>query len=107
MTVMETLSARPANRPDDALTLSILACPSCGGDLRNAGASLEWTKCRAAYQRDAVLRFVEREAYAESFGLQWRTFSRVQLDSGQLPDSERRLRKETGLQASDIAGKVV
>jgi len=54
-----------------------------------------------------VARFVDREAYAESFGLQWRTFSRVQLDSGALPDSERRLRQETGLGPETLRGKRV
>ena len=104
---MENLSARPADRPDDALTLSVLACPSCGGELRNAGPTLECRGCKASYQRDGVVRFVDREAYAESFGLQWRTFSRVQLDSSRLSDSERRLRKETGLEPADIEGKLV
>jgi SAM-dependent methyltransferase len=105
--VTEKLSARPFEGPDDSLALSILACPSDGGELRSAGAGLECTTCHATYQRDRVVRFVDREAYAESFGLQWRTFSRVQLDNSGLSDSERRFRKETGLQTADIAGKLV
>jgi SAM-dependent methyltransferase len=59
------------------------------------------------YADDGVLRFVKREAYAESFGVQWKTFSRVQLDSGRLADSERRFRSETALQPNDVRGKVV
>ena len=107
MTATEKLPVRPAERPDDALAFSILACPSCGGDLRPAGDGITCVACHSQYQRDGVLRFVDREAYTESFGLQWRTFSRVQLDSGRLADSERRLRAETGLHPADLEGKIV
>jgi SAM-dependent methyltransferase len=107
MTATEKLPVRPAERADDALAFSILACPSCGGELRSAGNGMTCAACHSQYQRDGVLRFVDREAYTESFGLQWRTFSRVQLDSGRLADSERRLRAETALHPADIEGKVV
>jgi uncharacterized protein YbaR (Trm112 family) len=108
MTAMEKAPpARPAERAEDALALAILACPSCGGDLRPVDGALTCVACRSTYSRDGVVRFVDREAYAESFGLQWRTFSRVQLDSGRLADSERRLRSETGLHPADLEGKLV
>jgi SAM-dependent methyltransferase len=64
-------------------------------------------RCRSTYPGDGVVRFVDRAAYAESFGLQWKTFARVQLDDGRLRDSERRLRTETGLRPEDIRGKLV
>ncbi|MBI3770067.1 MAG: class I SAM-dependent methyltransferase [Deltaproteobacteria bacterium] len=92
---------------DRRRTTSILVCPSCGGDVESASGGLECVACRSLYADDGVLRFVNREAYAESFGLQWKTFSRVQLDSGRLADSERRFRSETALQPSDVRGKVV
>lgn len=63
--------------------------------------------CAATFRRDRVLRFVEQAEYAESFGLQWTTFSRVQLDGAELPDSERRLRQETGLGPEGLRGKRV
>lgn len=87
--------------------LPILACPACRGELRRADGGLRCPTCSVVYPCDRVARFVDREAYAESFGLQWRTFSRVQLDSGALPDSERRLRQETGLDADALRGKRV
>jgi SAM-dependent methyltransferase len=59
------------------------------------------------FARDRVLRFVERAGYAESFGLQWTTFARVQLDGARLQDSARRLRSETGLAPEDVRGKYV
>src|SRR3954470_2849480 len=105
MTAMEKLPARRAERPDEALALSILACPKDGGELRGTDGPLTCVACHSTYARDGgVLRFVDREAYAESFGLQWRTFSRVQLDTGRLADSERRLRAETALHPADIQG---
>ena len=87
--------------------LPILACPGCGGGLVRSSGGLECGGCKATYPCDRVARFVDREAYAESFGLQWRTFSRTQLDSGALPDSERRLRQETGLDQAALRGKTV
>src|SRR5438552_817338 len=63
--------------------------------------------CPALYPRDGVIRFVARAAYAESFGLQWKAFPQVQLDGEQLADSERRLRRETGLEPADLRGRLV
>src|SRR5690348_15429098 len=93
---------------DRRRTTTILACPSCGGDVESVASGLECVSCRSVYADEGgVLRFVNREAYAESFGLQWKTFSRVQLDSGRLADSERRFRAETALQPGDVRGKLV
>jgi SAM-dependent methyltransferase len=101
------LPARPA--ADDPLirALGVLRCPACGGELVPASEGLDCPTCRAHYARDRVIRFVDRAAYAESFGLQWKTFPRVQMDGTQLADSERRLRRETGLRAEDLRGKNV
>ena len=92
---------------DRRSSTSILACPSCGGDVEPVSGGLECVACRSLYADDGVLRFVNREAYAESFGLQWKTFSRVQLDSGRLADSERRFRSETALMPNDVRCKLV
>jgi len=87
--------------------LDFLRCPACGGRLERAPHAVACPACRARYPRDGVIRFVDRAAYAESFGLQWKTFPRVQLDGAQLADSERRLRAETGLRREDLQGRVV
>jgi SAM-dependent methyltransferase len=87
--------------------LALLACPVCGGDLAAEPGNLVCRGCAARYPRDRVLRFVERAEYAASFGVQWKTFSRVQLDSSRLADSERRLRRETGLAREELRGRVV
>jgi SAM-dependent methyltransferase len=87
--------------------LPLLACPVCGADVVVEPESLVCLACAARYQRDRVLRFVERAEYAASFGVQWKTFARVQLDDGKLADSERRLRRETGLGPEDLRGRLV
>jgi SAM-dependent methyltransferase len=109
MSAIEKHLLRPetAGAPALRVALSVLACPACGSELRVDEAALHCAECGASHRRDRVLRFVERQEYAESFGLQWTTFSRVQLDSGQLPDSERRLRQEAGLGPDELRGKLV
>jgi SAM-dependent methyltransferase len=104
-----TSLSRAERTTDDPVrrALPILACPACRGDLDEAPDGVACGRCRKTYARDGALRFVEREQYAESFGVQWKTFSRTQIDSSQLPDSERRLREETGFRAEDIRGRRV
>ena len=55
-----------------------------------------------------IPRFVEGQAYAGSFGLQWRRFREVQLDSvtGRRY-SQRRFDAELGLTEADLRGKWV
>jgi len=87
---------------------SILVCPGCGGELTPEPHGVGCTNCRSVYPQDgAILRFVERAEYAESFGIQWNTFSRVQLDNDRIRESERRLRAETGLSREEVQGKLV
>src|SRR2546426_5876187 len=87
--------------------LAVLRCPRCGGALDLAAHAVACAACPALYPRDGAIRFVDRAAYAESFGLQWKAFPRVQLDGEQLADSERRLRRETGLEPADLRGRLV
>jgi SAM-dependent methyltransferase len=87
--------------------LHVFRCPQCGSALLAVNRSLTCAGCAASYKADSVIRFVATESYTESFGLQWRMFSRVQLDTPELRDSERRLRQETGLESSAIQGKIV
>jgi SAM-dependent methyltransferase len=92
------------------LALSILACPACGACLELEDPEVWCRDCGRIYSRDpsnGVIYFVEEESYTESFGLQWKTFSREQLDNDRLRDSERRLRQETALFPEQIAGKII
>lgn len=92
------------------LALPILACPACGAGVKLKDLGVWCRDCGRSYSRNShneVICFVEKDSYAESFGLQWNTFSREQLDNQRLRDSERRLREETGFFPEQIAGKVV
>ena len=63
---------------DDAPDLlAVLRCPRCGGALDLAAHAVACAACPALYPRDGVIRFVDRAAYAESFGLQWKAFPQV------------------------------
>jgi SAM-dependent methyltransferase len=97
---------------NDALNLAmpILVCLACGGGVRSKDSAAQCRDCGRIYSHgpgNGVIYFVEEESYAESFGLQWKTFSREQLDNDLLRDSERRLRQETGLFPEQIAGKII
>lgn len=87
---------------------AILRCPSCGGGLNERSAALECGTCKISFPAiDGVVRFVQAEKYARSFGFQWRVYARTQLDSESSSESETDFRKRTGLEPSDLRGKLV
>jgi SAM-dependent methyltransferase len=100
--------------------LSLLRCLGCGdGALitQDQSSSLTCASCGARYPVvNDVPRFVQREHYAESFGLQWNVHRKTQLDSYTgLPLSRNRLfqvsawpqdlRGQTILEAGSGAGR--
>ena len=88
--------------------LAILHCLSCGGGLRNEAEGLVCSRCGRKYPLvNGVLRFVDTQHYAGSFGFQWRVYSRTQLDSEQSRRSENAFRRRTGFRPEDLAGKLV
>ncbi len=88
--------------------LAILRCLTCAGALRNAPDGLQCEGCGRKYpQVNGVLRFVEAEHYAGSFGFQWRVFARTQLDSQQSRRSEADFRRRTGFRPEDLDGKII
>jgi len=60
-----------------------LTCPGCGaGPLDRRGAGWTCPQCAVEYPVvDSVARFVSSEHYVGSFGYQWNTFAKSQLDS--------------------------
>ena len=59
-----------------------LSCPDCSGGLEQQGEEVRCNSCKRIYPVvNGVPRFVERENYASSFGLQWNIHSKTQLDS--------------------------
>lgn len=54
-----------------------------------------------------VVRFVDAEKYAGSFGFQWKLHSRTQLDDATSQRSENAFRRRTGFRPEDLKGKLV
>jgi len=110
MPAVQHLKSSSAKSDVLSLAMPILVCPACGAGLELKDSVTQCRDCGLIYSRDlrnGVISFVEEESYAESFSLQWKTFSREQLDNDRLQDSEQRLRQETGLSPEQISGKII
>lgn len=89
-------------------------CFSCGDNaalsLRNdtKGRYLVCGRCQTSFPiLNSIPRFVGKEGYCESFGLQWNRHKRIQLDSyNGHAFSHERLFKATGWQ-NDLSGQVI
>jgi SAM-dependent methyltransferase len=89
-----------------------LRCPHCGGALRHEpggdGGTLVCGEGKRYPVVRGVPRFVDSEAYAGSFGVEWNRFPKVQLDSATGTSiSHHRFRQLTGMDPSELAGKRV
>jgi uncharacterized protein YbaR (Trm112 family) len=99
--------------------IDLLVCPRCRGPLAltvdsatagrvESGALV----CRACPNSFPIVRsiprFVPADSYANSFGLQWNTFRRTQLDSNSgLPISRDRFFKQSRWNPEELRGKRV
>jgi 2-polyprenyl-3-methyl-5-hydroxy-6-metoxy-1,4-benzoquinol methylase len=88
-----------------------LQCPSCRAGslvLEGDNARLACSGCRTSYPIvKGVARFVQRERYTESFGLQWNAHRQTQLDSVTgLPLSRSRLFEVSGW-SPDLRGETI
>lgn len=85
--------------------LALLCCTICSSSLEPYQSGYRCTECHKDFPLvRGVLRFVNANNYADSFGYQWKAFSRTQLR----PEiSERNFRRKTGLREEDVRGKVV
>jgi SAM-dependent methyltransferase len=87
---------------------AILRCVSCEGRLEVRGEGLVCVGCGRDYPQIAgVIRFVDEQLYAGSFGFQWQVHARTQLDSKESNRSEQAFRQRTGFKPEDLAGKLV
>ena len=104
---METTKSQSwSGLPDQILT--ILHCLSCQGSLCQKETGLVCTVCQRLYPVvKNVVRFVDAEHYAGSFGFQWLTFRDTQLDNELSRRSEADFRRRTGFVPEDLAGKLV
>lgn len=98
--------------------LALMCCPKCQGDLsaksevvernRIKTGSLRCAKCDASWPiRDFIPRFVSDSHYADSFGPQWNTFARTQLDTAARGESELRFSSEMAWTSDDLKGATV
>jgi SAM-dependent methyltransferase len=88
--------------------LAILQCISCSSELRREADGLVCVACWKKYPRvNGVVRFVDAEHYAGSFGFQWQVFRQTQLDNETSRRSESDFRRRTGFVPEDLAGKIV
>ena len=97
----------------DALAVDVLECCAChSGRLeartRADSAQLLCSGCGAVFEvKNGIPRFVAADGYAQSFGFQWNTHRRAQLDScSGVPISSNRLFGTTGWPRS-LAGERV
>lgn len=94
--------------PFAAEVLALLRCPVCKSPLSNAEGGLHCSGCGRHFPEvRGVLRFVEEQNYADSFGYQWHRFQRTQLDHAGTNFSEQDFVEKTGLQPEDLKGKLV
>ena len=88
---------------------SCLSCPSCKHRLNDSGSELTCPNCSNVFPVvGEIPRFVPKENYAESFGLQWNRFASTQIDSKVGTNrSEIRFREETLWDEKNLTGKIV
>jgi SAM-dependent methyltransferase len=85
----------------------LLACPGCGGTLEAASDALGCPSGHAFPIVDGIPRFTPPTSYADSFGFEWASFPRLQMDSDENRESAGTFRDKTGLGPDDVAGKTV
>ncbi len=88
--------------------LAILRCPLCQGLLNAQEGGFQCPACTKSFPLAAgIVRFVDTQAYADTFGFQWHKFARTQLDNEVSRISEIDFRRKTGLTPEEIRGKLV
>jgi SAM-dependent methyltransferase len=88
--------------------LSALRCLACRGHLDDRGSELACADCGRKYPRvNDVVRFVDVEHYAGSFGFQSNIFRRTQLDNEASRPSESDLQRRSRFEPEDLKGKLV
>jgi SAM-dependent methyltransferase len=91
---------------EDLLTL--LCCPACKASLVKQESGYSCSSCGLNFPEvRGVLRFVDQNNYADSFGYQWHQFNKTQLDDASRNFSEPDFVKKTGLKPEDFEGKLV
>jgi 2-polyprenyl-3-methyl-5-hydroxy-6-metoxy-1,4-benzoquinol methylase len=85
-----------------------LRCLACHATLNQRKDELLCSGCGKRYPVvDGVVRFVDAQHYAGSFGFQWKIHARTQLDTASNDSSERTFIRRTGFRPADLDGKLV
>lgn len=99
--------------------LDFLICPRCSGSLnmivdsraennKVESGSLVCESCRETYPIfNYIPRFVKSTYYADSFGPQWKTFARSQLDNENYKESGIRFESEIGWEREMLEGRTI
>jgi SAM-dependent methyltransferase len=88
--------------------LALLRCPACRSSLASSESGLSCPNCGRRFPEvRGVIRFVDEGNYADSFGYQWKSFQRTQLDQADRNLSEQDFTRKTGLTPQDMKGKLV
>ncbi|HTS35580.1 MAG TPA: class I SAM-dependent methyltransferase [Candidatus Solibacter sp.] len=88
--------------------LAMLRCLDCRAGLDRYADGLVCATCGQKYPAvNGVIRFVDQQHYAGSFGFQWQVHARTQLDTAESKRSEQAFRQRTGFCPEDLAGKFV
>ena len=88
--------------------VAILRCTSCQGSLEQQSGGMKCVQCGHLFPLvDGVMRFVDAQEYAGSFGFQWLKHDRTQLDDETSRRSEVDFTEKTGLTREDLRGKLV
>jgi len=84
----------------------ILKCVRCSAPVERSDVGWSCPSCSAAYPvRDGVARFVSSEQYVGSFGYQWNTFAKSQLDSANGTTRSRdTFEEKTGWRVESLRG---
>jgi|SRR5438552_6676837 len=102
------MNHQPCFRPCDRDLICLLRCPGCRGRLEKQAQAYRCSKCERTFPVSrGVVRFVEPQNYADSFGFQWQRYARTQLDEGELRSSEAVFRCRTGFTPEELNGKLV
>ena len=103
---MDNASQNLVNEKENLL--NYLRCFSCKTFFRLSNDILNCSNCNLIYsKKNNIFRFIESD-YHSNFGLQWNTFSKVQLDSHNgSTESEDRLFSQSLLSANDFKGLTI
>jgi 2-polyprenyl-3-methyl-5-hydroxy-6-metoxy-1,4-benzoquinol methylase len=95
--------------PLSADVQAILRCLNCGEKIEgNPSDGFRCRMCERAYPNvNGIVRFVDSQHYASSFGFQWHRYQKTQLDHDQVREAEHHFQRKTGLRPEELDGRLV